>query len=526
VEASRTFTVEMMGRVSNAAGVGNKIEIRAGALRQKQETSAAVPMVAPADVVFSLGGRLTPDAVRVIWVSGIVQTETDFPATTGPGQRAALDVMELDRKPSSCPYLYAWNGERFAFVTDFLGGGEMGYGVAPRVWNHPDPVEYVRLAPEQLRPRDGRYELRVTNELEEVLYLDRVRLLAVDHPEDVSVHPGEGMTEPPKAFRLFAARDPRTPRAADDRGRDVTARLARLDRRFVDELPLEEVRGYAREHALTLDLSGLPPSHTLLLLTGWTDYAFSSDNVAAHQAGLALAPPRLEVERADGAWETAVEQIGIPVGRPQTVVVDLEDVDLGPSRRVRVVTSMRVYWDEAKLAVPAPSPGLEPAVLEPLRADLRERGFSAETSPDGREPFEYDYTRVSWRSPWKTLPGLYTREGDVRPLLASTDDLFVISKPGDELALSFDATTLPEPPAGWTRTFLLLGDGFSKEMDINSASPDAVRPLPWHGMPSYPYEEEAVPTAVRARWGEMEPWLTRRVVEPMVPLDLYAFGER
>ena len=36
------------------------------------------------------------------------------------------------------------------------------------------------------------------------------------------------------------------------------------------------------------------------------------------------------------------------------------------------------------------------------------------------------------------------------------------------------------------RTFLLYADGFSKEMDINSASPDAVGPLPFHGMTALP----------------------------------------
>jgi Tfp pilus assembly protein PilF len=524
---NRSFAVDLAGRVSNRGGVGAKVEIRAGRLRQKIETSATVPMAAPADVVFGLGNRTAPDAVRVIWVSGIVQTETDFPAAPEAGRRTALGVVELDRKPSSCPYLYAWNGERFEFVTDFLGGGEMGYGEAPGVWNHPDPVEHVRIAPGQLRPRDGRYELRVTNELEEVLYLDRLRLITVDHPADVSVYPDEGMTVPPKPHRLFAVRDPRVPRATDHRGRDVTDRVAARDRAFVDELPVEGVRGYAREHALTLDLGELAETHSILLLTGWTDYAFSSDNVAAHQAGLALVPPRLEVERRDGSWKVAREQIGVPVGRPQTVVVDLDGLFLGESRRVRVVTSMRVYWDEVKVAVPVSGLALEPRSLHPSRADLGERGFSAETSSDGREPWSYDYTRVSWRSPWKTFPGSYTRLGDVRPLLASTDDEFVISKPGDELALSFDATAFPPPKQGWVRTFLLLGDGYSKEMDVNSASPDVVEPLPWHGMPGYPYAAEDVPAAVRVRWAEVEEeWNTRRVVRPIVPLDLFAFGEQ
>jgi cytochrome c-type biogenesis protein CcmH/NrfG len=516
---NRSFAVRLAGRVSNRGGVGDKVEIRAGSLRQKLETSDAVPMAAPADLVFGLGSRTAPDAVRVIWVSGIVQTETEVGAPAEAGKRVALAINELDRKPSSCPYLYAWNGERFEFLTDFLGAGEMGYFESPGVWNHPDPVEYVRIAPGVLKPRDGRYELRVTNELEEVLYLDRLRLLAVDHPADVLVYPDEGMTSPPKPFRLVAVRDPRTPVSTDHRGHDVTARLAAVDRVFVGDLPLERIRGYAKEHALTFDLSHIPGSHTTLLLTGWTDYSFSSDNVAASQGGLESVPPRLEVEQADGTWETAVEQIGVPVGRPQTIVVDLAG-KLGPSRRARVVTTMRVYWDEAKVAAPAPDVALEPVALDPVRADLRERGFSA-VATDG-EPLGFDYARVSWVAPWKTMPGRYTREGDVRPLLAATDDTFVVSKPGDEVAVSFDATALAPLRAGRQRTFLLQGDGFSKEMDINSASPDIVLPLPYHGMKAYPYAAADVPPEAKKAAEQAEAWNTRLVVRPIVPIELVA----
>jgi tetratricopeptide (TPR) repeat protein len=521
-DRNRSAALRLVGRVSNRDGVGAKVEMRAGSLRQKLETSAAVPMAAPADVVFGLGRRQAPDAVRVIWTSGVVQTETELGAP-GTG-RGGLELVELDRKPSSCPYLYAWNGERFEFVTDFLGGGEMGYRLAPGVVSHPDPVEYVRIAPGRLVPRQGRYELRVTNELEEVLYLDRLRLLAIDHPEDVLVFPDEGMTTPPKAFRLLGARDPLTPRAFDHRGREVTERLRRLDRVFVSELPTERIRGYAREHALTLDLSELPRSHTRLLLTGWTDYAFSSDNVAAHQAGLRLQPPRLEVELADGSWTTAVDQIGVPVGRPQTIVVDVGG-RLGPSRRVRVVTTMRVQWDEVAAAAPASDAVLATQAVELERAELRERGFSAEASPDGREPRVFDYARASRLSPWKTMPGRYTREGDVLRLVAASDDRFVVSKPGDELALRFDATALPPLPRGRARTFLLHGDGFSKEMDINSASPDVVLPLPFHGMKSYPYAEADVPPHARRAFEETQAWSSRVVVRPTTPIELFAASE-
>src|ERR1044072_5231581 len=107
------------------------------------------------------------------------------------------------------------------------------------------------------------------------------------------------------------------------------------------------------------------------------------------------------------------------------------------------------------------------------------------------------------------MPGRYTREGAVRELLARTDDIFAVSKPGDEIALSFDATKLPPLPAGWTRTFLLYADGFSKEMDINSASPDGVAPLPFHGMKRYPYNAPESYPMTAARRAILERYNTR-----------------
>jgi hypothetical protein len=503
--------------------VGAKVDLRAGSLCEKIEMSAAVPMVAPGDVVFGLGSRPAPDTVRVIWVSGIVQTETEFPNATTQATRTATHLVELDRKPSSCPYLYAWEGERFAFVTDFLGAGEMGYWEGPGVRNHPDPVEYVRIGPGRLVARGGRYELRVTNELEEVLYLDEVRLLAVDHPSGVEVYPDEGMTDPPKGFRLFGVRDVRVPGVADASGVEATEAARAVDGRYVGGFALGRIRGYAQEHATTVDLGSVPMTHRVLLLTGWTDYAFSSDNVAAWQMGLVLHPPHLEVERAAGRWERVVEDIGIPVGRPQTLVVDLSGVHLGPSRRVRLVTNMRIYWD--RIAVGEAVRGLDLKVVE-LRvkeARLRERGFSAGVAVGGFEAMTFDYGRVSWSSPWKTAPGRYTREGDVRELLGARDDLFVVSKPGDEVALSLEAPG--GPGAGRVRTFLLKGDGFSKEMDINSASPDVVGPLPYHGMRSYPNAAGERPERLRMQAKRQAQFNTRVVARPLTPIELAALPD-
>jgi hypothetical protein len=145
---------------------------------------------------------------------------------------------------------------------------------------------------------------------------------------------------------------------------------------------------------------------------------------------------------------------------------------------------MRVYWDQVEVATrvndAAPVVTRAPAAA----ADLRWRGFSEAVTPD--EPLAFDYAKVTPHSPWKQMPGRYTREGDVRGLLDGVDDRFVVSRPGDEVALSFEAGRMPALRSGWTRTFLLHGDGYSKEMDINSASPDQAWPLPSHSMTQYP----------------------------------------
>lgn len=510
--ANRSLKVDLQGLHSNGSGIGAKVEVRAGSLHQKIETSSTFPPVRPADVIFGLGQRVEADAVRVIWPSGTMQAETPPPKAT------TIKLVELDRKPSSCPYLYAWNGERFEFITDFMGGGEMGYRLPNGALNTPDPVEYVRLTDEQLKARHDRFELRVTNELEELLFVDSVRLGVIDHPAAVEVHPNEGMVSTPAPHRLLAVVGARVPRTAiDEKGRDVADLIARVDDRSPSSFGLARLRGYAAKHALTLDLSG--GAADVLLLTGWTDYAFSSDNVAAGQAGMVMHPPSLQMRDETGSWQTVMPEIGIPVGRPQTIALDLTGRWLSESREVRIVTNMRIYWDQIRVGGAANGSRLGPRWLDPVVADLKDRGFSAELTQTPPRRTTLDYARISAESPWKVFPGRYTRLGDVRRLLAETDDVFVLSKPGDELALSFDANAFPPPRPGFRRTFLLYSDGYSKEMDINSATPDSSTPWPFHAMTRYPYgpAERFPMTPQRQRlYDEYNTRVVRREIGPLL----------
>jgi Flp pilus assembly protein TadD len=519
---NRSVRAQLTARVSNRSALGAKIEMRAGSLRQRLETYSATPAPAPADISFGLGDRAGADVIRLLWPSGILQAEAASIAPSATPLTGTIKVEELDRKPSSCPFLFTWNGERFEFLTDFLGGGEMGYWLAPGIRNTPDPDEYVRIPGSALAPKDGRLQLRVTNELEEAVFLDRAGLVSIVHPTGTEVYPNEGLKPSPEPLRLFVTRgeQPLTD-ARDEHGHDVRDRLAQMDRRYPDDFTLEPLRGYAAEHSLTLTLPPAPSTgRTVLLMTGWTDYAFSGDNVAAHQRDLRMVPPMLQVPDGAGGWRTVVEDIGFPVGRPQTVPVDLTNILPRDATVVRIVTTMRVYWD--RIAVGITDEAVKPMMtkLEPASADLRWRGFSAERTPDGREPFGYDYGEVSAHSPWKVMPGRYTRFGDVRELLRKTDDFFVVSRPGDEIALTFDAAALPPVPAGSTRTFLLYASGYSKEMDLNSSSPDELAPLPFAAMKSYPYPRGAGPRATAARQRYLDEYLTRIVPRSLPPMEL------
>ena len=81
---------------------------------------------------------------------------------------------------------------------------------------------------------------------------------------------------------------------------------------------------------------------------------------------------------------------------------------------------------------------------------------------------------------------------------------------------------MPPAPPGWTYTFLLHAVGYSKEMDLNSASPDELGPLPFAGMPAYPYDPSAAPAHSRARRtaGISIGYNTRIVRSAIPPIEL------
>ncbi len=477
---NHAFRLSLEGKSDNRSGLGAKIEWAAGGLWGHRELDGNLGFMtqSSADTLLGMGKKTSLDFVRVLWPTGVLQSEIPAKGTL------ELNLAELDRKGTSCPILYAWNGRKFDFVSDFLGGCALGYLEEPGRYGVPDTDEYVKIRHDQLVPRDGKLSIRMTNQLEEVIIFDMVRLLAVDHPESVEIYPNERLFSSPPypEFRIHTASNALPLRSAwDGKGKDWSDALRSSDRKYVQGFDLLPYKGYAKEHSLELDLGDLRSAErTLLLLDGWIDYATSSSNFAASQAGVKLLPPRLEAWQ-DGAWHTILSEMGFPAGLPKIIPLDLTGkIPRAEHSRVRIVTNMRIYWDRAWIVTSPEDRKLKVTTLQLGNAKTSWLGYPKEASPDGMAPFGYDFARLEATAPWKTHLGEYTPLGDVRRLLETVDDQYVILAHGEMISAEFHAGDLPTLPKGWKRDWLLHVDGFGKDMDIHSMHPDRLEPLPRH----------------------------------------------
>jgi tetratricopeptide (TPR) repeat protein len=457
---------------------GAEVEVKSGLLYQKQ-------LYAGYPLLFGLGRGRAIDTIRITWPNGLIQNEMN----QKPGVTLKFD--EAQRLSGSCPVIWTWNGERFEYITDVLGVAPLGASSGDGRYFPVDHDEYISIRGESLRPRNGEYEIRITEELSEVSYIDQVELIAVDHPAGIEIFSNDKWKSPPfPEFRLFGARNRVYPLTAREDGkRDVTERLLRRDRRYADGFQ-RDLQGVAAMHALDLDFGAAARGNrAVLILNGWVDWADGSTFLAQSQATqTGLVTPKLQVKDAAGRWVTVIEDMGMPAGKPKTIAVDLTGKFLSASREVRIVTNLCVFWDEIFLSEDSAPPETRLTALAPKRSSLAFRGFSATLiHPRREQPEQFFYEKPAAASLWNPTPGLYTRYGDVTPLTAAPEDRMVIMGSGDELTLIYDAAALPAPPPGWRRDWLLKVDGWAKDRDANTAFSQSVEPLPFHRMSSYPY---------------------------------------
>jgi tetratricopeptide (TPR) repeat protein len=472
---SHWIRVRLQGIKSLKLAQDAQVEIKAGNL-YRREMYEGVP------ILFDTGGAAVVDVVRITWPNGLIQNEVRQPAAH------SYTYPEAQRLSGSCPMIWTWNGRKIQFITDVLGVAPLGASDGDGAYFPVDHDEYVSIPGSALAAADGRYDVRITEELSEVSYLDQVQLLAIDHPASQEIFTNEKFKGPPyPEYKLFGVQHRIYPKSArDDAGRDVLPALLERDQRYPDQFPRSEL-GVAKPHTLELDFgSAAPDGRAVLLLNGWVDWPDGSTfRAAAQEIKGGMIMPYLQMQDAAGRWITVNQDMGMPAGKPKTIAVELRFPS--SSRKLRIVTNLCVYWDEIFLSEGSSQPEVRQYTVPMLAADLHFRGFSETIiNPERKQPDTFVYSDVTSNSFWNPTPGMYTRYGDVRELLRDVDDRLVILGSGDEILLKFQAS-LPQLPAGWTRDYLLKVDGWAKDRDPNTAFSTSVEPLPFHAMSAYPY---------------------------------------
>ncbi len=481
--------IDLKALNDNKNGIGTKVELYAGALYQKWEVAGASGYLGQnaAPILAGLGNERAAEVVRLLWPTGVPQDEVNLAA------KRTHVLAELDRRGSSCPVLFSWNGREYEFIADMIGPGAVGHWVAPGERDVPDPDEYLKVAARSVKPRNGLLSFRFLEPMEETVYLDQVRLLAVDHPAAFEVNPNERFVSAPPfpEFRVIASRDARPPAGAwDDRGRNVLPMLEQRDRKYVtgfDGLPFA---GFAKLHWVELDLGPWDAAKPLrLLIDGYTDYFTATSMYSADQAGIKVIAPYVEAQDASGKWTRVVEDMGFPAGLERTMVADLTGKLRAGTKRIRIVTNLKVYWDAMRIDQTPDTSEIHVSEVPLANASLAFLGYPREIRLQPASDTTYSYSQRSMTGPYARAAGNYTRFGDVRELLSSADDRFAVFGSGEGVKLDFDPRNLPALPAGWVRDYFFYANGFEKDLDFYAAHAFTVEPLPKHSLISYPYPE-------------------------------------
>jgi len=477
--------LSLQGLADNKSAIGTKVEVFAGGNRQKFEIAGSSGYLGQNSPYLTVGlGQATQaDVVRMLWPTGILQDEVEV-----AGDREQK-FTEIDRRGSSCPTLFVWDGERYELVGDMLGAGVVGHWVGTGQRNIPRPAEYIKVDRSTIREKDGKLSFRFMEPLEEAVYLDQVKLLAVDHAADVDVYPNEYFASNPPypAFKVVYSRDAGPPAGAwDEHGHNVLPDL--LAHRYFGDFELLPFAGFTKLHSLELDLG--EPYHggpLWLLLHGEIEYFSATGMYAADQAGIQGVTPYVEALDARGKWVRVMDDMGFPAGGPRTMTADLSRRLPAGTQRIRISTNLQIYWNSILIDRTSQDQDVQLTPVPLARADLRFHGFPLKI--EGKPPGNvmYVYEKASPTGPYTRPAGSYTRYGDVLPLLTSLDDRLVVFGSGDEVALDFDPSKLPALTKGWVRDYFFVANGYEKDMDFYAYDFSSVDPLPFSTMTNYPY---------------------------------------
>jgi hypothetical protein len=400
---------------------------------------------------------------------------------------------------STCPFVFSFDGQRFAYETSV--GGAALFGKKSHLTKEPKKVDFaplwVRLdrARVDFAPTDGRAGTLSTKVLaaeDEIVYFDDASLMLVEHAPGFEVLSSSsiqwnilGRSDPGE---LFAVRTGglRAPERASWMDKvDVTAALATLD-------DVAVAHDLAAANYYDLDFGPVVDSaHARIVLEGW-----KVKRLRGLGADVRIEPPHLDVRQPDGTWKKALA-LSTPRGDRKAIAFDVSSVVWPEGRyRMRLWTGTHEdgqamwYLDRVRLTEEAPI-AVKARELPAARATLRFVGPpSVEDEKNTAHPVLATDDGRGALLPEQRTWGRFTRYGDVLDLLRAPDDRMVVMRRGDGVELVFDG--IPKPAAGRMQTYFLRADILFKPRrcvgcDEGMTITQNVEPMPFHGMERYPY---------------------------------------
>jgi hypothetical protein len=316
--------------------------------------------------------------------------------------------------------------------------------------------------------------------------------MVVDHPEDTEIFVDERFSPmaPPLLEVIQTGRPQPFPVVRGTRGQDVAEIVRDRDTKYLDDFGRGQYQGVTSDHWVEMELGANAPQGKPLYLIaqGWIHPTDSSINVALGQNRSASPPQGLVIEAIDakGTWVSVKPGLGFPEGKVKTVVLRIDDAfQPNAPRRIRLRTNLEIFWDRLAWAEGKPNADRKVERLTAEKAVLQYRGFSVVEAKDTSSPeLPLSYQERGAVTPqWRDLEGYHTRYGDIQTLLKTVDDRYVIMNAGDEMQVTF--RELPAPPTGWKRDFVLVGDGWVKDGNVNTTFGKYVMPYPAHDLKDY-----------------------------------------
>ena len=396
---------------------------------------------------------------------------------------------------ASCPSLYIWNGTGYSYVTDVSNPGWLGYishinADCNIVFGGGNPWDYVKLDNSLLQTNNGYFDMTLAQQWDELYYLDSAYMLLVDHPVGTDAYMSmtnylnKGSTGQIYTTISGALLTPLS--ATNEKGQDVLSQIIQKDGIFTPG-----INGNANPswnnitlNQLTLDLGNLSGAPQVkLVMTGMVDwgpadtyYAWINQFKEAAARGLVpdgtqITPaPYMEIKDANGIWVRAPQDKQIPLPsdyNARTFIVDL--TRLFPADVSDYQVRFTNFWNVTYDYIGIDTTPQQTTTIQKLTP-----------------------TSAVFSQMWDTqskATGVFTKYGDVTPLLQDADDIFVIGRHGDQVNMQFSTANLAAPAPGMERDYFFAVACWFKD------PPGAwgygfnftVEPMPFMAMTGFPY---------------------------------------